>query len=133
MVDYRNKVFRRYGESRFREALEAAREAARKFPDYQAKTSFWIACIENRLGNHEVAIETLQNAVKKGIWWPDQSLRDPDLESIRDRPEFRAVEAECVRLRQQQPALLEPELMVRTPSDYSDKYNGPSLMVFHQR
>jgi predicted esterase len=133
MVDYRIKVFHYYGEGRFREALEAAREAARRFPDYQAKTSFWVACIENRLGNHEVAIEVLQNAVKKGIWWPDQSLRDPDLESIRDRPEFRAVEAGCVRLGQQQTAVLDPELMVRTPSDYSDEYNWPSLMVFHQR
>ena len=133
ILEYRNKVFRYYNEKKFREALEVAQEAAKKFPDYEAKTSFWIACLENRLGNHEAAIQALRSAVSKGIWWPNQVLQDPDLNSIRDRPEFKVVEAECVRLKREQPMLLKPDLMVLTPPGYAGKRDWPSLMVFHQR
>jgi predicted esterase len=133
IVEYRSKVFRYYGESRFREALEAAREAAEKFPDYDAKTSYWIACLENRLGNQEEAIQTLQSAAKRGIWWPAQSLEDPDLKSLRDRPDFKAVKTECERCMLEQRGRLEPELVVQTPADYADSPDWPALVVFHQR
>jgi hypothetical protein len=58
-LDYRNRVFRYYNESRYREALEVARDAAKRFPDYDAKTSFWIACLQSRLEHHAEAILTL--------------------------------------------------------------------------
>ncbi len=133
IADYRSRVFRLYSEEKYREALRAAKQAAEKFPDYEAKTTYWIACLENRLGNHDEAIHTLQRAVKKGIWWPEQSLQDPDLKSIRDRPEFKALEAEIARLKHEQPMQLTPDLMVRTPPNYSDNRAWPSLMTFHQR
>lgn len=62
-LDYRNGVFRYYGESRYREALALARKAAAKFPDYDAKTSFWIACLQSRLGNYDAALR-LFNKIK---------------------------------------------------------------------
>src|SRR5438128_5329526 len=98
-LDYRNSLFRYYNESRYREALEVARDAAEKFPDYDAKTSFWVACLQSRLGHHAYAILTLQDAVKRKVWWPTEVLRDTDLDPIRDSPEFMTLETDSKRLK----------------------------------
>ena len=131
--DYRRGVFRYYEEKRYNEALAVAREAFRRFPESDAMTSFWIACLQNRLGNHDEAIQTLQSAVGRGIWWPTGTLQDSDLDSIRDSPDFRTIEEECKRLQQQAPKIGKPELMVRVPTDYSDGRDYPALVVFHAR
>ena len=134
ILDYRNGVFRHYNESRYREALALAREAAAKFPDYDAKTSFWIACLQNRLGHHNEALQTLQDAVKRDVWWPTEVLRDADLDTIRGKPEFKTVEAHCARLRREQVSKkAPPDLMVRLPASYDGGKKWPALMVFHQR
>lgn len=133
-VDYRNRLFHYYNESRYREALEVARDAAQKFPDYDAKTSFWIACLQSRLGRYDDAVRALQDAVKRRVWWPEEVLRDTDLDPIRDRPEFVTVEAECARLKREEVnKKASPDLMVRLPTDYNERKNWPVLMVFHQR
>ena len=133
-LDYRNRLFRYYNESRYREALEVARDAAKKFPDYDAKTSFWIACLQTRLGYHAEAILTLQYAVKRNVWWPAEVVRDTDLDPIRGRPEFKTLESECNRLKHEQiNQKTSPDLMVRLPPDYDEGKNWPALMVFHQR
>jgi predicted esterase len=133
-LDYRNRLFRYYNESRYREALEVARDAAKKFPDYDAKTSFWTACLQSRLGQHAEAILTLQDAVKRNVWWPAEVLRDNDLDPIRGRPEFKTLEAESNRLKHEQMNhKTSPDLMVRLPPGYGEGKDWPALMVFHQR
>src|SRR5437870_1456575 len=133
-LDYRNRVFRYYKESRYREALEVAHDAAKKFPDYDAQTSFWIACLESRLGLHAEAILTLQDSIKRKVWWPAEVLRDTDLDPIRGRPEFKTLETECNSLqREQMNQKTSPDLMVRLPPGYGEVKDWPALMVFHQR
>jgi alpha/beta hydrolase family protein/phospholipase/carboxylesterase len=133
-LDYRNRVFRYYNESRYREALEVAQDAAQKFLDYDAKTSFWIACLQSHLGNEDEAIRVLQAAIKRSVWWPTEVLRDNDLDPIRDKPEFTTIEAECARLKRKQLSQkTSPDLMVRLPVGYSERKEWPALMMFHQR
>ena len=131
--DYRRRVFRYYEEKKYNEALAVAREASRRFPESDAMTTFWIACLQNLLGHHDEAIHTLQRATGRGVWWPRSTLQDSDLNSIRDRPDFRKIEEECKSLQQQTPKIAKPELMVRVPTDYSDGRDYPALMVFHAR
>lgn len=134
IADYRNGVFRYYGESRYREALAVAQEAAAKFPDYDAKTSFWIACLQSRLGNYNEALQTLQDAVRRNVWWPLEVLRDSDLDPIRDKPGFKTIESHSARLRLEQVnKKAPPDLMVHLPSGYDDGKEWPALIVLHQR
>src|SRR3989442_800475 len=63
---YRNHVFDLYGASKYREALEVTFEAREKFPERNAKTSFWIACLRTRLGEIKAALQTLEKASKEG-------------------------------------------------------------------
>ena len=132
-VEYRNRVLRYHQQKRYRDALEVALVAAQKIPDYDAKTSFWIACLQSRLGSHDDAIRTLHDAVKRNLWWPTATLQDPDLESLRGRPEFKVIEAECEQLRHEQSEQATPDLLVRVPLDYSKERDSPGLIVFHQR
>ena len=129
----RRRVFRYYEEKKYNEALAVAREASRRFPESDAMTTFWIPCLQNLLGHHDEAIHTLQRATGRGVWWPRSTLQDSDLNSIRDRPDFRKIEEECKSLQQQTPKIAKPELMVRVPTDYSDGRDYPALMVFHAR
>lgn len=132
-AEYRTRVFRFYAEKKYDDALREAREASERFPDYESKTSFWIACLQNRLGNHNEAIHTLERATKRGVWWRADTLRDHDLDPIRDRPEFRTILEACGRLQLQAPKTAEPALMVRTPTNYTTRRAWPALMVFHAR
>jgi len=133
-LDYRNRLFRYYNESRYGDALALAKEVAAKFPDYDAKTSFWIACLHGRLGNYDEALRTLQDAVGRNVWWPAEQLRDADLDPIRDNPEFMTVEIDCARLRREHVnKKASPDLMVRLPAGYGEGRDWPALMVFHQR
>jgi len=131
--EYRTKVFRYYQEKRYSDGLAVAIAAFKLFPEYDAKTSFWIACLQARLGNHDEAIQTLQTATRRGVWWSTGTLQDSDLDSIRDRPEFRTIEDDCRHLQQQAPKIAKPELMVRVPIGYSVGRDWPTLVLFHAR
>ncbi len=125
---------RLYNERRYREALDVAVEAASKFPLYDAKTSFWIACLQSRLGEQDEAVRTLQNAVARKIWWPVEVFQDPDLDTVRERPEFRRVLEECERLKHdEQSKNYAPELLVRDPAAGLERSGWPALIAFHQR
>ena len=132
-VEYRRRLMGYYNESRYLEALEVARDAAQRFPSYDAKTSFWIACLQSRLGSYDDAIRTLQDAVKRRLWWPAETLQDPDLEPVRGRPSFAAIKAKCERLRHEESKIASPDLLVRVPPGASGARGLPGLIVFHQR
>jgi tetratricopeptide (TPR) repeat protein len=86
----RGQVFLSYRRGHYREALEAALAAKERFPEKEGETSYWLACLLCRLGDLEGGLKTLQEALERGHWWGERSLlNDPDLEPIRDRPEFK--------------------------------------------
>src|SRR3989442_6600087 len=131
---YRNHVFDLYGASKYREALEVTFEAREKFPERNAKTSFWIACLRTRLGEIKDALQTLEKASKEGLWWSEQQLlTDPDLDTLHSRPEFKAVVAESQRLNQSTQSTAKPGMMVLTPRKYSPEQKPPLLMALNER
>ncbi len=107
--------------------MEVTLEAREKFPERNAKTSFWIACLRTRLGKIEDSLQTLEKASKEGLWWSEQQLlTDPDLEPLHSRPEFKAVVAGTQ-------STAKPGLMVFTPRKYSPEQEPPLLMALNQR
>ena len=117
---YRDQIFDLYNDRKYREALAVAFQAKEKFPERRAKTSYWIGCLQSRLGESEEALQTLEKASKEGIWWPDQALlMEPDLESLQSRPEFKAIVAESQRIKQRALSRAKPGVMVLTPRNFS--------------
>src|SRR5207245_8932707 len=91
---YRDQIFDLYNDRKYREALAVAFQAKEKFPERNSKTSYWIGCLQSRLGESEEALQTLEKASKDGVWWPDQALlMEPDLVSHQSTPEFKAIRA----------------------------------------
>lgn len=78
------------------EALVEIQRAEADFPDRLDKTSYWKACAYASLGDRELAIQALQHALERGIWWNPQSLeRDPDLQSLQNESAYQEIVQTC--------------------------------------
>lgn len=127
-----SEVFRLYGEKKYSESLAVALEAAKKFPDHASRTTFWIACLNCKLGNQDEALKRLDKGLKEGSWWHQDSLRDADLDPIRGRREFEEISRECARRRDEYAKTAKPELLIKDPPRFSGT-SWPVVIVLHQR
>ena len=123
-------MFQFYRDKRYSEALGVAVEAAEKFPEYRARTSFWVACLRSRTGNPDEALKGLREALQAGVWWAQDSFRDSDLDPVRTRPEFTSILEQNQHLMQSAAKTAEHELLVEKPAATG---KSPVLVVLHQR
>ena len=72
-------------------ALHHFREVLRIDPDYDAHADYNIACILARQQRLSSSLEWLRRAIRKGYSNREQLLADPDLDSVRRLPEFKAL------------------------------------------
>jgi len=132
--DLQRAVFRLHGERRYEEALAAAAAAAGRFPEEGAKTRFWVACLESRLGRCDEAVRTLEEGVAGGLWWSERMLsEDPDLASLQEREDFQALVRECERRHRAAEAKLYADLVVLTPEGFPRDRLLPALLALHAR
>ena len=122
-----------YREKKYSDALNVALEAFNESPKNKAHTTFWIVCLESRLGNLDRALQALHEGLKEGVWWPEVALQDSDLDPLRARPEFSLILAECQRLKEKSAKTATPELLVKSPTGVSRSKKWPVIMVLHQR
>jgi alpha/beta hydrolase fold len=127
---------------RFHEALEVARAAAilaQRVParlDWAARTSYWIACLQSCLGDVDQALDTLQEALQHGLWWPQKALlENPDLGLLREqahgRAEFAALVTEAGRLQSAAQAMTKLQVLVFSPDRVDE--TSPLLLALHMR
>ncbi|MFC4409679.1 hypothetical protein ACFOZY_04425 [Chungangia koreensis] len=93
------EIFEAFKEGHIEHGLSLVKEAEQFFPEREEKLSFWKSCAYSRIGKTEEAIEVLQDARNKGIWWgPFQLQHDPDLKYLQGIEEFESIVAECKTL-----------------------------------
>jgi len=110
-------------------ALKVARRAAAEHPEAADRTTYWIACLQARLGDADVALATLEGGAERGMWWPPDALEaDPDLESIRGEDRFRTIVEAGRRARAEAAARPYRHPIVRTHGDPE-----AALIVLHAR
>src|SRR2546426_12570013 len=126
---YQTEVFRLYLEKKYADSLKVASEAAKRFPDKAARTTFWIACLNARLGRLD---EALNEGLRKGAWWHEDTLSDADLDPIRRTPEFDRIRKECEHLKSVSAKVAKPDLLVMDLR-VSGRESWPLLIVLHQR
>lgn len=109
----RNEVFELYEKHEYERALEIARAAIDRFP---AIASYWIACLLAITGRPTESLDTLDEALTQGGWWPPLMLAmDPDLESIRSSDRFASVTTRSERA-WKQAFKAEPEVHIYPPT-----------------
>ena len=133
---YQTEVFRLYLEKKYADSLKVASEAAKRFPDKAARTTFWIACLNARLGRLDEAFEALNEGLRKGAWWHEDTLSDADLDPIRRTPEFDRIRKECQDRKSASAKVAKPDLLV-SPARLAVSgllfYNGVLVLLFHGR
>ena len=119
-LDFQSRFFKSYNQQKYEDALAVAEEAAARFPERRDRTSFWIACLQTRLGEYDKAVESLRQGLRAGVWWSEHwLLSDADLLPLHDREDFKEVSAECASREHQAQLGSKPGLSVYTPPGYS--------------
>ena len=127
-------VFSYYGKCKYEKALDIARIAAESFPEKQARTSYWRACLYSLLGRRQEAISILKEANNQGIWWsPTTMLQDDDLKLIKETNDFKQIIESCRYYEEKARLNSVADLLVIPPSMYDGKYKYPLLFSIHWR
>lgn len=88
----RAKILSAYAAGEYEAALKLTRAASQAFPHEDARTTYWSACLLARLHHQGAALETLEVAMRRGLWWAPQTLEsDPDFEALRDTERFQTI------------------------------------------
>ncbi len=133
-LDFQSRLFEFYNRQKYEDALAVAEEAASRFPERRDRTSFWVACLQTRLGENDKAVESLRRGLREGVWWSEHwLLGDADLLPLHDREDFKELLAECASRGHQAQLGARPGLNVYTPLGYSDDRTRPLVIALHGR
>lgn len=114
----REEMFGLYGRGQFRDALDLLDREGFPFVGHKESTLlyWWRVCLNAVIDNHETAIDLLREAVDKGYWYSEQSLRqDTDLESLQGNPDFEEQVERAEALRQHATQTSEPHRVTVAP------------------
>jgi predicted esterase len=83
-----DKMMHLYTERKYTDALQLLEQNADHFPEQSARTTFWKMCLLSLAGRTEKVISVFQQGLEAGLWWAGGQFVDPDLDAVRDLPEF---------------------------------------------
>jgi len=133
-LNFQSRLFEFYNQQKYEDALAVAEEAASRFPERRDRTSFWVACLQTRLGENDKAVESLRQGLREGVWWSEHwLLGDADLLPLHDREDFKELLAECASRGHQAQLGARPGLSVYTPPGYSAHRKYPLMIALHGR
>jgi len=88
--------------------LNRARELSIAQNQEDSTIYFNLACAHSRVGQQEKALEALGRALELGWADPKAMVDDPDLQPLRERPEFKALVDRAWDLKERLPVQDEP-------------------------
>jgi hypothetical protein len=90
------EIFSLHEAKRYRDALTRLNEISPHYPDRADAIAYWRACLHSLLNEPSDALAVLHTGLGEGLWWaPDMLAHDPDLEPLREEPEFVEIVREC--------------------------------------
>jgi predicted esterase len=82
-----------YHQNKMEEALHLIEEHLDAFPDQSARMVFWHMCLLSLTGRSADVLSVFQEGLDSGHWWHEELFSDPDLNAVRDLPEFQRLMA----------------------------------------
>lgn len=131
-LTFQAKTFELFSAGQFDQAIANIRQHAGEFKDWANQTYNWQMCIQACQGKTEDALQTFRDALEAGVWWSEAVLmEDPDLDSIKQLPEFKRLVAICEEKRARVQTEAKPDLIVMPPSVPAAA--SPLLLALHGR
>ena len=77
-----------YGLGKFEDALHLIEQHIDSFPEESARMVFWRMCLLSLTGRSGDVLSVFKQGLDAGLWWHKELFTDPDLNAVRDLPEF---------------------------------------------
>ena len=78
-----------YTAGNYAEGLQLVEQNMENFPEQAARMTFWRMCLLSLSNRLEETISVFRQGLESGLWWHDELFADPDLNAVRDLPEFK--------------------------------------------
>ena len=121
-----------YTSGKYVEALELVEQNASQFPEQSARTTFWRMCLLSLSNHPQDVIRVFQQGLDAGLWWHEELFSDPDLNSVRDLPEFKHLMAVSQERYKKERAQIERDYAILDPEPPSSALY-PLLITLHGR
>jgi predicted esterase len=119
-----------YRDGKHAEALEMIEQNTARFPEQSARTTFWRMCLLSLCNRPEDAVTVLEQGLESGLWWAEELFADPDLNAVRDLPEFKRLMATSKEKHQEAQTHIDPDYTILEPEpSLSGVY--PLLIALH--
>jgi predicted esterase len=127
-----NQMVTLYHQDRKEEALRLIEQHQYAFPEQAARLTFWRMCFLSLTGRVDDTLSVFRQGLDAGLWWHKELFNDPDLNAVRDLPEFQRLMAVSQEKYEEMQGMIEREYAVLLPEPpLSGKY--PLLITLHGR
>lgn len=126
------EMFCLYEQGDYTAALELTEQLSEQYPEKAPRTVFWRVCLMCRVGRIDEALLLLTRALDEGFWWAAWQFEDPDLDPLRELPEFSALVEICRERHEIASSTNKPDRVLLAP-DASASKPYPLLIGIHGR
>jgi predicted esterase len=119
-----------YKEGKYADALQLVEQHADRFPEHSARTIFWKMCLLSLCGRSDDVISVFQKGLDAGLWWSHIRFQDPDLNAVRDLPEFKRLMAISLERYQEVRTHMERDQVILLPGA-TESGSYPLLIALH--
>lgn len=126
------KIVYLYNEKKYADALQLLEQNSDCFPLQAPRTTFWKMCLLSLSGRSEEVIPVFQKGLAAGLWWAQGQFADPDLDAVRDMPEFKHLVAVSQEKYEEARTQIKRDQAVLLP-EVPDSGRYPLLIALHGR
>lgn len=124
-----DEMMQLYAQGDYAGALALVEQQAGLFPEHAGRTTFWKMCLLSLCGRADDVMAIFQRGLDPGLWWADRQFTDPDLDAVRDLPEFRRLMEISLETYRQAQQYIKPERVLLEPDPYESTV--PLLIALH--
>jgi dienelactone hydrolase len=121
-----------YHQNKMEDALQLIERNQGMFPEQSARITFWRMCLLSLNGRSAEVLSVFQQGLDSGLWWHKELFADPDLNSVRDLPEFQQLMAISQEKYEAERGQIERDYTVLLPDPPSSGLY-PLLITLHGR
>ena len=127
-----NQIVTLYHQDRKEEALRLIEQHQDAFPEQAARLTFWRMCFLSLTGRVDETLSVFRQGLDAGLWWHKELFNDPDLNAVRDLPEFQRLMAVSQEKYEERQGTIERDFAILLP-ELPSSHKYPLLITLHGR